>query len=127
MPKGKKRTEAEYEKEIEEASKRMKKHHEFLASAQSSPEWQAFLEDIGIETYKADFWEDVRINVNIQEHGFTEKELAEQRVEIITGKVYRGKGGKFTSEKTDKPIVVYRKDGLFTSKKEIRKSIKRGY
>ena len=64
MPKGRKRTEAEYEREIEEAAKRIKKHKEGLTSARDSEEWLEFLQDKGITTTDSkegqDFWEKVR-------------------------------------------------------------------
>ena len=64
MPKGRKRTQKEYENEIEEAAKRMQKHPESLESARNSGAWLDFLDDIGIRTIVnrpgLDFWKQVR-------------------------------------------------------------------
>ena len=109
MPKGRKRTTEEYEREIEEAAKRMKKHPEFLRSARTSDEWQDFLQDIGVTTYKADFWESVRDKVYIKEVGFTQRRLDEERVSYeqyvrSSGKtqtIFRSnETGRFVSPKT---------------------------
>lgn len=65
MPKGgKKRTNAEYEKEIEDAVKRFRKYPERIRSAYDSEDWQEFLIDIGVNPESVssgyDFWESVR-------------------------------------------------------------------
>ena len=66
MAKGRKRTKAEYESEIEEAAKRMKKYPEHKKSAKNSQEWSDFLIDIGVNEKVVDseagskFWNDVR-------------------------------------------------------------------
>ncbi len=65
MPKGnrKKRTQEEYEKEIDDAVKRMQKRPEHLKSAKNSKAWLEFLDGIGINVesdLKQDFWEKVR-------------------------------------------------------------------
>lgn len=64
MPKGK--GQRDYEREIEEAAKRMRKYPEHLKSARHSSEWKQFLIDIGLEPKAvssqsgSDFWEQVR-------------------------------------------------------------------
>lgn len=67
MPRNKKRTAEEYEKEIEQAAKRMRKKKEHLASARNSDTWLEFLENIGVGTTETeqgqDFWEKVRIDI----------------------------------------------------------------
>ena len=120
MPKGGKRKRGTPDSEVEEAARRMEKYPEHLQSARSSRKWQNFLEGIGITTGKADFWEAVRDKVYIDRTGFTERTLAEQGIVIAEG-LYRGVGGKFTSEVTDRPIVSYRSftTGRFVSKKSI--------
>lgn len=64
MPKGRKRTQADYEREIEEAAKRIKKHREGLEAARDSQDFLDFLDSIGITTIDSsagqDFWENVR-------------------------------------------------------------------
>lgn len=64
MPKGRKRTKADYEKEIVETASRMRKHPEYLRSARNNSAWTNFLEnvlDIQITSDKrANFFEDVR-------------------------------------------------------------------
>lgn len=70
MPKGgRKRTQAEYEKEIEDAIKRFRKYPDRLQYAGSSEEWQEFLQDIGVYPHTIaagdDFWEQVRQGVEI--------------------------------------------------------------
>ena len=56
----------DYEREIEEAAKRMKKYPEHLKSARHSSEWKNFLINIGLEPKAvsspsgSDFWEKVR-------------------------------------------------------------------
>ncbi len=123
MPKGKrkKRTEEEYEKEIEEATKRMQKYPEHLRSARDNEAWKEFLTNIGVTTGKADFWQNVRDTIYIKEVGFTPAQLG-VNIEIVTG-VYRDKKGKFTSKADgNKPVVSLRDKttGRFTSKKSIK-------
>lgn len=65
MPKGgKKRTNAEYEKEIADAVKRFKKYPERIKSANDSDDWIEFLKSVGIYENSieagSDFWERVR-------------------------------------------------------------------
>lgn len=66
MPKGgRKRTQEDYEREIVEAAKRIRKHgKESLAAARDSGEWLDFLDSIGIATTQSsagqDFWGKVR-------------------------------------------------------------------
>ena len=63
MPKGRKRTQEEYDREIEEAAKRMQKRPEHLKAARNSKQWLDFLDNIGVTVEsgsKQDFWEKVR-------------------------------------------------------------------
>jgi len=65
MPKGRKRTEEEYEREIEEASKRIRKKKENIKTARTNATWQEYLTDVLGVSPKAldngkDFWESVR-------------------------------------------------------------------
>lgn len=63
MPKGRKRTPEEYNKEIEEAAKRMKKRPEHLKAAKNSKDWFNFLGNIGIDvdtTARRDFFNKVQ-------------------------------------------------------------------
>lgn len=65
MPKGRKRTQAEYEEEIEETAKRMRKNYpESLKHARDSESFREFLEGIGITTTEtvsgSNFWDGVR-------------------------------------------------------------------
>ena len=72
---GKKRTAEDYEREIEEAAKRMKKYPEHLRSARTSRVWNDFLIDIGVkpEIVKSksgsDFWEQVREQLYTRQAG----------------------------------------------------------
>lgn len=65
MPKGRKRTPEEYEKEILEAVKRMRKHKESLSASRNSSDWLDFLDNLGVGTTDSeqgqDFWEKVRL------------------------------------------------------------------
>lgn len=67
MPKGKKRTAADYEREIEQAAKRMEKYPEYLEAADRSNAWKQFLLDNGLNPAAVSsdkpFWEDVREKV----------------------------------------------------------------
>ena len=111
MPKGKRKT-RDYDREIEEAAKRMHKYPEYLHAASDSEEWRNFLLDIGVnpEIVKSssgrDFWEKVRDKVTITETGYTVRGLAEQNVRMITG-VFRDARGRYTAQVTDQPIISY--------------------
>ena len=67
MPKGRKRTQAEYEKEIEEAARRMQKHPEYRNSARNNKTWQNFLVNvlgINIDSEEGQkFFNDVRSKI----------------------------------------------------------------
>jgi len=111
-----KRTQEEYEREIEEAAKRMKKRPEALGAARSSREWKDFLDDIGITNSNAPFWGNVR-----DEIGFTPKRLAEQNIEIETSHLFRDTKGRFIKTPMDKLIILYRhkETGRFVSRKRL--------
>ena len=71
MPHGHRtRSQADYEREIEDAAKRMKKYPEHLRSARTSSEWKDFLIDIGVKPEivnsksGSDFWKQVREKIN---------------------------------------------------------------
>ena len=106
------RSKDDYEREIEEAAKRMKKYPEHLRSARTSPEWKQFLLDIGIEPKIVssdsgrDFWEQVRSRVSEKEIGFTTRQLAEANAEYEP----LGRGSQFRSKET----------GRFVSKKSLK-------
>lgn len=113
MPKGN-RGKRDYEREIEEAARRMRKYPEHLRAAIDSEEWRAFLMDIGIKPEILDFdrgrgfWDSVRDKV-VEPFisGFTLRGLAEQGVIIAPIKYKSGEQvrlreygtGKFTSQK----------------------------
>ena len=65
MPKGRKRTPEEYEREIEEASKRIRKNKENIKSARKDSTWRDYLLNVfgaspqSIDAGK-DFWKSVR-------------------------------------------------------------------
>jgi len=68
MPKGRKRTAEDYEREIEETAKRMKANPEYLRSARNNSVWYDFLDGIGIDIHNASpsrvgFFEDVRVAI----------------------------------------------------------------
>ena len=75
MLKGRKRTAAEYDQEIEEAAKRMQKRPEGLRAAKSSSAWRDFLDDIGVSSKILEgesgskFWEDVRDKMPVRSSG----------------------------------------------------------
>ena len=68
MPRGnRKRSQEDYEREIEEAAKRMKKYPEHLKTARDSSRWNDFLTNVvGVDSKIVDsragskFWQDVR-------------------------------------------------------------------
>lgn len=109
MSKGRKRTHADYEREIKEAAKRMKKWPEHKRSARDSDTWKEFLQSIGITNSDAGFWQDVRREIkplrisSIQP--LTQRQLNENLVKVI--KTYRDEKGHFTSKKTDHPVYSY--------------------
>lgn len=129
MPKGK-RTEKEYEEEIEKTAKRMAKKKEGLRSARDSEDWFDFLDNWGIDMSsdtRVDFMEKVRDKIvtdyrpkPVVPPTAEEKSYYRSRgIEAETGKVYRDiKTGRFTSEAKDtEPVVIYRhiKTGRFVS------------
>ena len=127
MPKGKKRTAEDYEREIEEAANRMQKYPEHLRSARTSNLWNDFLVDIGIkhEIVKtksgSDFWDKVRNKVEVRELGITYRQAAEHGADIETG-VFRDAKGRFTKEaKGNIPVVSFRsmETGRFVSRKSL--------
>lgn len=96
MPKGRKRTPEEYNDEMKEASKRMRKHKEARRSARDDDTWQEFLLDtIGINPNSISpangqkFWSDVQADVltydrvtkyaKLREAGFTAKQARRMR------------------------------------------------
>jgi hypothetical protein len=105
MPRGRRgnRRKRDYPREIEEAVGRMQKYPEHLQAAKDSEEWHNFLQDNGIFTSYSpegnNFWEQVRDRTFEKEMGFTARSLAEQGVEVITGKRRQSerdaKSGKF--------------------------------
>lgn len=124
MPKGKRRK-RDYEREIEEAAKRMRKYPEYLEAAMYSEDWQDFLLNVvGINPDSMDskagkeFWENVRDKIPEYDVGYTTRYLEEQNVEVVTG-VFRDEHGKFTSEVTEKPVYTFRdlESGQFRSPK----------
>lgn len=131
MPKGN-RGKRDYEREIDEAAKRMQKYPEYLRPAGLSKEWHKFLLDVvGIEPKNANssagagFWENVRDNIIQKETGgFTTRELAEQGIErfVYTKKVQaRDAKGHFTSQVIgQKEVVVYR---YYETKKFVKISL----
>lgn len=122
MPKGRrKRTQEEYDKEVLEAVKRMRKYPEHIRSARQSETWFEFLGDIGVnpdilESQSGqNFWGRVRGQINAEER---EMDISQQRiieaniralaergisVEFGVGKyqrtIYRDIRGRFVSQK----------------------------
>ena len=103
-----KRSKEDYEREIEEAAKRMKKYPEYLEATKDSEDWIDFLKSIGITTSGADFWQDVRDRAYKKEVGFKPRVLQEHRVEYDP----RGRGSKFRSNET----------GRFVSRESLEKA-----
>ena len=70
MPRWRKRTQEEYDREVEEATKRMGKYPEHLKSARTSSTWTDFLINIGVNPQAVDskqggdFWNKVREEIN---------------------------------------------------------------
>lgn len=146
MPKGRKRTQADYDKEIIDAARRMRKRPEHLRAARNNQSWFEFLEniDIGIDTpQRVNFWREVRNEVNNQiiseaKQRATEREKkitrsrasgqlihSKRTIELYNAEVitaYRDAKGRFTSKKTDKPAYSYRNTitGKFMSPKYMR-------
>jgi hypothetical protein len=119
--------ERKYEKEIEDAAKRIKTYPESLKAARDSDIWIEFLTDVvnvnpaTVESDKAqNFWDDVRFKLMKTEISFTPRDLAEANVDLITG-IYRDAKGRFTKTVTDKPVYSYRdmETSRFVSKKTI--------
>lgn len=114
MPKGRKRTSEDYEREIEEAAKRMQKYPEHLRAARDSDEWLEFLNGIGVGTTDTrqgqDFWESVRDKMYMREVGFSVKRLAELNSEVYNWVSSKGKS-----------VIQYRdkETGRFISYKQL--------
>lgn len=121
MPKGRKRTQADYDKEVLEAVKRMKKYPEHLRSARDNDTWIEFLNNHDVWTTDTkqgqDFWERVRQELRPTpipiQFGITQRQLdeANARLELykrilksrqaIIREVYRNKEtGRFVSKKS---------------------------
>lgn len=119
-----KKRDRDYEREMKEAANRMRKYPEHLKAAYDSKEWRQFLLDIGVEpeaiNANVSFWDSVRGEVS---GGFTKRGLAEQGVEVITGKIYRNEKGQFTKEVTSRPVAYYRgyETKKFISPKKLEK------
>lgn len=97
MPKGRKRTKEEYEKEIEEIAKRMQKRPEHLKTAKNNATWLAFLDNIGVSTIETaqgkSFWEKVRSKIVP-----VKPTWKEPYTNLVTKQTsYRDKSGKFVS------------------------------
>ena len=127
MPKGKKRTAEDYEREIEEAAKRMQKYPEHLRSARTSNTWNDFLIDIGVkpEIVKSksggDFWEKVRQDIiPVESIRLPERQIQEHGAEVLV-KLYRNAKGQFTKTTTEREVYVYR--NIETKKIVSRKSL----
>ena len=127
MPKGKKSTAEEYERDIEEAANRMKKYPEHLRSARTSGIWKDFLLDIGVSEKivksksGSDFWDKVRNRVEMEELGITYRQAAEHGADIETG-IFRDAKGRFTKEaEGNTPVISYRSmaTGKFVSRKSL--------
>lgn len=117
----------DYEKEADEAIKRLKKHPEYLEASMNNKKFLDFLDNIGVnpDTYESEkggnFWESVRQKIEEREIGFTASQLTEVKVKIITG-LFRDTKGHFTTTKTDKPILSFRdlSTGKFIGKRGIK-------
>lgn len=100
MPKGRKRTQAEYEKEIEEAAERMKKKPEHLKSAKDNATWLEHLENIGVTTTGTkqgqSFWEKVRNKIVPTRPRYTEPYVNPKTKQVS----YRDSKGRFASYKS---------------------------
>lgn len=142
MPKGG-RGQRDYEKEVEDAIKRMRKYKEHLRSARDSDSWVNFLDKIGVnplsfESEKGSaFWEEVRSKIDLDYKAdrlekmrkFEEemKEIrwliAKQRVEArVEVKVYRDSAGRFTKVAEDNiPVASIRSKatGQYISRKQL--------
>ena len=117
----------DYEREIEEAARRMQKYPEHLRSARTSSIWNDFLIDIGVkeEIVKSksgsDFWDKVRNRVEEKELGITYRQAAEHGADIETG-IFRDAKGRFTKEAEGNiPVVLFRnmETGRFLSRKSL--------
>ena len=127
MTRNRKRTSEDYEREIEEAAKRMQKYPEHLRAARTSHTWNYFLIDIGLksEIVKSEsggaFWDKVRNRVEVKELGITYRQAAEHGADIVTG-VYRDTKGKFTTKAEGNiSVVSFRsmETGRFVSRKSL--------
>ena len=97
MPKGRKRTKEDYEKEIEETAKRMQKRPEHLKSARNNTTWLAFLDNIGVSTIETkqgqSFWERVRSKIKP-----TKPTWKQPYTNLVTKQTsYRDSKGRFVS------------------------------
>lgn len=123
------RTQKEYEFEIAEAAKRMKKYPEHLRSARDSEVWYQFLinkvqinPDTIDSTAGMKFWEDVRNEIKGQEpQVFTERQILLQKIEVTERELtmQRLDVAEYTRGKQGKTQIVYRdvETGKFVSKK----------
>lgn len=78
MPLGRKRTQKEYEKEIEDAVKRFKKYPEYTRQVSNDVDsWKEFLDDIGIypdsQHNGSDFFERIRQKDYTENHPITSR------------------------------------------------------
>jgi len=129
MPKGRKRTDADYDRETEEAAKRMNKYPEHLRSARNSKTWSDFLVNIGVKEEIVEsksgsvFWDKVRDRVQEREMPISYRQAAEHGADIETN-YYRDTKGRITKTDTGKPVFIYRnmETGRFVSKESLQKA-----
>ena len=127
MPKGgRKRTQAEYEKEIIEAAKRIQKYQEALKSARQSETWFDFLTDIGVNSdileskQGKDFWNDVARNITGKEPAVhpTARQVAEANSQVEQVRYKREfKGGRIGN--VSYTVFRNKTTGRFVSAKDI--------
>lgn len=96
MPKGRSRTQADYDEEIEKTANRMRKKPEALRLARYSSTWYTFLEELGIDTSSSarqDFFGKVRDKLSppvrvdawssyLQERNISAQKLERERITI---------------------------------------------
>ncbi len=125
------RTQQDYDREIEEAAKRMRKYPEHLKAAQDDETWIDFLDNIGVNARTTDseagqdYWKKVADKVTENELPISaegvggQRWLTEKRVKMQV--LYRDSKGHFTKTVTEKQVISYRslETGRFVSRKSL--------
>ena len=126
MPKGKKRSQADYEREAIKAVQRFKRKYGDTAIKASinDARWIEFLKEIGVQTVEASFWSDVQDRMKILAPPQRPEEKATQRQTRRELSIPKGILDDYNADIArfniySKPIIAYRDKatGRFISSK----------